>query len=203
MESFEHRGLTIEIRPDEDAESPREWCNLGTMVCWHRRYRLGDDNAFDDPAEFHEWWKEHGEGGELLPLYLYDHSGITMSTGSFGDPWDSGQVGWIYATRETLLKEYSCKRISKLVRERARKCLLAEVESYDQFLTGDVWCYHITSDDIDDSCCGFFGYDYCREEAISVANYHADEHESACAAEQSESDAIAQRNEMCLSVWCD
>ena len=36
----------------------------------------------------------------MLPLYLYDHSGITMNTTGFSCPWDSGQVGWIYAFKE-------------------------------------------------------------------------------------------------------
>ena len=35
-----------------------------------------------------------------LPLYLMDHSGLAMQTTSFNDPWDSGQVGWIYVRLE-------------------------------------------------------------------------------------------------------
>jgi len=41
----------------------------------------------------------------ILPLYLYDHGGITMSTGAFSCPWDSGQVGWIYAPKKTFIDE--------------------------------------------------------------------------------------------------
>ena len=33
---------TGRITQDEYAESPRDWDNLGTMVCFHRRYNLGD-----------------------------------------------------------------------------------------------------------------------------------------------------------------
>lgn len=32
----------------------------------------------------------------VMPLYLLDHSGLAMQTTSFHDPWDSGQVGWVY-----------------------------------------------------------------------------------------------------------
>ena len=39
----EYRGYTITLDYDEDAESSREWDNLFTMVCWHRRYNLGDE----------------------------------------------------------------------------------------------------------------------------------------------------------------
>lgn len=45
---------------------------------------------------------------EWMPLWLYDHSGITMSCGSrsgqYADPWDSGQVGWILMLKETAMK---------------------------------------------------------------------------------------------------
>ncbi len=46
---------------------------------------------------------------EWLPLWLYDHSGITMScgtrSGQFADRWDSGQVGWIVTLKKTLMEE--------------------------------------------------------------------------------------------------
>jgi len=35
----------------------------------------------------------------LLPLYLLDHSGLSISTSDFCDPWDSAQVGWIYTDK--------------------------------------------------------------------------------------------------------
>jgi len=44
-----------------------------------------------------------------LPLWLYDHSGLSMSCGErvypYNDSWDSGQVGWIIMTKATALKE--------------------------------------------------------------------------------------------------
>ena len=41
-----------------------------------------------------------------LPLYLYDHGGITMSTNPFSCPWDDGgQVGWIYASKQKFIDE--------------------------------------------------------------------------------------------------
>ena len=42
----------------------------------------------------------------VMPLYLLDHSGLAMQTTSFNDPWDSGQVGWIYVSKEDALKEF-------------------------------------------------------------------------------------------------
>lgn len=46
---------------------------------------------------------------EWMPLWLYDHSGITMSCGArvgqYADRWDSGCVGWIIALKETVMRE--------------------------------------------------------------------------------------------------
>lgn len=50
-----------------------------------------------------------GPHAEWIPLWLYDHSGITMScgarTGQYADRWDSGQVGWIIMLKEKAMSE--------------------------------------------------------------------------------------------------
>lgn len=169
-----------EIIPDDSPESPREWDNLGTMICFHRRYNLGDKHNFDSPDDFRKFAKNKRKIGVVLPLYLYDHSGITMNTTGFSCPWDSGQVGWIYITREKIRSEYGCKRISQKLLDRVRQYLINEVETYDQYLTGDVYGYRITEinpDDPDeegeevDSCWGFYGHDECENEAKSIIKH--------------------------------
>lgn len=105
-----------------------------------------------------------------LPLFLYDHSGITMNTKGFHCPWDSGQVGFIYVTRERLRDEHGWSRITKKRRSWVEYILRGEVETYDQFLRGDVYGYTVesrpkqTSDadggwEQEDSCWGFYGSD--------------------------------------------
>lgn len=42
IETLEYRGFDINIYQDEMAESPRDWDNIGKMVCKHRDYYLGD-----------------------------------------------------------------------------------------------------------------------------------------------------------------
>lgn len=43
----------IRIEYDDDPMHPRkDMDNLGTMVCWHGRYELGDEQPRQDPAEF-------------------------------------------------------------------------------------------------------------------------------------------------------
>ena len=179
--THKYKGKTIRIEQDEDPMSPRDWDNAGTMICWHKNYELGDENEFHSPDSFEEWWAENGKGGVRLPLYLYDHSGITMRTSPFSCPWDSGKVGWIYMTEEEIKKDFPAHTEKPLgwpvdnndwkkpPIARALACLEAEVKTYDQYLTGDVYGYII--EDEDESCWGFYGEDYCLQEAQSVVDY--------------------------------
>lgn len=84
----------------------------------------------------------------FLPLYLYDHSGITMNTGGFSDRWDSGQVGYIYTDKKTVIETNGWIRNDKgryvKVADRNWKkaaylWMEGEVEMYDQYLRGEVY----------------------------------------------------------------
>lgn len=169
IETIEYKGFTIKIHLDDDPGNPRtEWDNFGKMVCWHRRYNLGDKHDFSDPEHFQEFVNEQKGKIVILPLYLYDHSGITMNTKGFHCRWDSGQVGWIYATYEDIKKEYSVKKVTQKTLEEVKKLLTSEVETYDQYLTGQVYGYVIEDKEGEhlDSCWGFYdGTDYCIKEA--------------------------------------
>ncbi len=186
----EYKGFIIEIRPDQDPMNPREDCdNLGTMVCFHRRYTLGDKHQIrhEDYAGWDQMREQAIEGDlkavVVLPLYLYDHGGITMRTGSFGDRWDSGCVGFIYTTEADILKWYGKKKMTPALLKKAEACLEAEVKVYDQFLTGDIYGYTILDEEGEDpdyatygsnSCWGYFGEDECLKEARACADVFAE-----------------------------
>lgn len=93
----------------------------------------------------------------VLPLFLYDHSGITMSTrraGQYADRWDSSAIGWIYVTHEKALENWSCKTLDapvdyhdskppKPCLERALDLLEAEVEEYDKYIMGETYTVYV------------------------------------------------------------
>jgi hypothetical protein len=219
FETVEYKGYTIELYNDEDPENPREGNNLGTMVCWHRDYILGDEQPRDDPAAWRQRLaEEHDHEGALrywagymddrlyaggydrlahyaermyaqaverildrevpimLPLYLFDHSGLSISTDctmfrAFDTQgWDWGQVGWIYVTRADVLKEWGAKRMSKKLLEKATATLAQEVETYDKYLRGEYvgWVVRDESGAERGSCWGFDDEDYALEEAKRV-----------------------------------
>ncbi len=75
----------------------------------------------------------------ILPLYLYDHSGITMNTTGFSCPWDSGQVGWVFVSKKKVREEYGVKRITESLVEKVTEILKGEVKTYDMYLTGELY----------------------------------------------------------------
>jgi hypothetical protein len=142
-------GTTLEMVEDTEPANPRkEWDNLGTMVCFHKRYSLGDTHDFKS-EQFGGWADMKKklisklDVAVILPLYMYDHSGLTIKTTPFDCPWDSGQIGYIYVTKEEARKQYEVKRLTKQKLALIEKVLLAEVETYDQYLTGDVYGYRL------------------------------------------------------------
>lgn len=162
-------GKTLEIHQDENPESPRTWDNLGILAVFHKRYDFGDTVDFKSD-QFSSWDEMENHIVEtykplaILPVYMYDHGGITINTTGFSCGWDSGQVGFIYVTQKSidLLGSYIKDDESySEYKERLEEHLRNEIETLDQYLTGDVYGFIIKdeSDNEEDSCWGFFGDD--------------------------------------------
>lgn len=235
----------LKISLDEDAPNPRaDSGNLGKMVCWHRRYTLGDEHNYDEPRNFlidlieknvkeneilqmakadsinnikmyynhseklwvvesydsyyREWDKEielaepyakcKSELAEailgamdnsvllklaekhccILPLYLFDHSGLHISTEDLtkwpDGRWDAGQIGWIYTDRKVIAAQYG--RCGSAGMDQARKRLEGEVKLYDRYLAGECYGFVLYQyGEMEDSCWGFLGtFDEVKED---------------------------------------
>jgi hypothetical protein len=206
IETFEHAGLTVRIGWEDYAEpfNPRQYDNLGIMVCWHPDYVLGDEQirnlegrgAVEHEAEHSgrfrsigtlaRWASVAERAPAVLPLYLYDHSGISMSAGAglvlgetpsggvdeFGSPrgWDTTLCGVIYTTPERIralcgepVREgdavYCPPDWEGTAEQWIAKQLRAEVEVYDQYLRGEIYWYAVEDAEGEylDSCGGFLG----------------------------------------------
>lgn len=160
VETYEHQGVTVEIHYDEDAG---EFCNprnndgnLTTMVCWHPDYILGDEQLRGERGAVETVFEsEHGRTDVssmrhlyryltlmrgavcVLPLYLYDHSGISISAGTgnpFDNPtvrrdefgrgmgWDTSMVGFVYTTRERLVENCGEENRPTILRSCSGRC---------------------------------------------------------------------------------
>ena len=110
----------------------------------------------------------------VMPLYLLDHSGLAMQTESFHDPWDSGQVGWVYVSKEDVLKEFGGEKMTGALRKKAEDLLRGEVAEYDAYLRGECYGFELYKNgELSDSCWGFIGSleDACK----AMADYLPDE----------------------------
>ena len=171
----------LKVEHDDDPMNPRrEWDNLGTMVCFHKRYDLGDTT--DYRSENYDAWGdlrndiEENEGEvTILPLYLYDHGGITIRTSPFGCQFDSGQVGFIYVSKDKIEKEGIDE--SKVI-----EYLENEVETYDKFLRGECFGYkvfkikicslgHKHEEEVE-SCFGYYDEDDCMTDGVGMVDFH-------------------------------
>jgi hypothetical protein len=177
-------GYKVSVETDYDPMSPREWDNLGTMVCHHRRYDLGDRDI--NPENYHNFQEildmiVEEEGSEIywLPLYLYDHSGISMSTSSDwfsaidGAGWDWGTVGFIYASEKKILDSWLVTEMTEEIKAKALECLKGEVEIYDNYIRGEVYRYSVlgANGEFLDSCCGYFSVEEAMQEGKSSAEF--------------------------------
>lgn len=97
----------------------------------------------------------------ILPLYLHEHSGISMSVQSFhadvhDSDWNFGEVGWIYATPEDIKSGYG--DLSAESYAMAETMLKSEVQTYDFYLRGQCYGFRLFQDGQEtESCWGFSG----------------------------------------------
>jgi hypothetical protein len=166
-ERFQVGGLTVQIIADEDAQAPENDDILFIVTTRNRYFELLSGKC--DVAEVMEN-KEFCEGFHIFPLYAYVHSGVSLSLGReypFNDRWDSGQIGAVFVSKaEWPYRNRDIKR-----RVSARTSATHYVESWNQYLSGDVWgvvVENTASGEHLDSCWGFYGIDCAKQEAKNM-----------------------------------
>lgn len=139
---------TVTITRDVTPSNPRlNYDHIGTMVCAHKRYDMGDEDATRPPA-----------GAFVLPIYMLDHSRIALSHTPFTGPhaaWDSGLLGEHYITPGKAAEE----GIDFEDKAKLAEILKAELQEYQAYMDGDVWGYVIEDEEGSelDSCWGYYG----------------------------------------------
>lgn len=193
-ETLEYKGYDIDIYYDPDAESPRAWDNLGTFYTAHSRYR--PEKEFDEHFRQEEVFGPYDDFSNSFEkkyiaqnLYLYDHSGLTISSGPFSCRWDSGWFGIVAVSVEKVRKEYGWKLLTAARRRKIEEYLQGEIVTYNEYLQGEVYGYQITpagdKDNVLESCWGYYGKsglrqleDECRDTIdCLIARQKEQEHE--------------------------
>ena len=172
LNTISYRNYTIELEPDTDAGSPREWANVGEILYTSGRYNLGDRRTTREEIE------EIIERDDVifLPVYGYIHSNVRLNTTGFSCPWDSGQCGIIWCTKERAIQEWGNKVCTKTVVEKAKVYLKNEIETYSAYLAGEVVGYMVRDPEGNaiDSCWGLYPEGNSYNHAISEAKSSID-----------------------------
>lgn len=167
----------LRIYQDSDCDGPREWDNLGEIVGHCKSYKLYDvKNPYSGEGGSHlEDLKIYLKDKNLklddvvyLPVYAYIHSGATINTKGYSCPWDSGQVGYIYVSKEKIRNEYSISKVTSKWVDKIEGYLNNEIKTFAQYIEGDVYGFTVEEWDptpgvgwtVVDSCCGFYGTDW-------------------------------------------
>ncbi len=201
MESTDSNlGVKLEIYTDYNSPCPREWDELGTMISFHReiisdKNYTGMDVAHQLCSILNELGEEHypyeeenvdllnrimkSEKLVVLPLYIYSHSGVRISTtfNQFAkiDPtgFDWGFNGIYFTTRQKIKKQYNVEEITEEILEMAKKNMRNNLKIFDEWANGEVYRYMIidlNNGQVIDSCGGFIGDDWKKDMADSFEN---------------------------------
>ena len=175
IETIKSDNYVANIHIDDMPCSPREDDNFGTLIAFHSKYDLSDNKNYTK-----EELIEHMKAFNVfsLPVYMYEHSGIALSTTPFNCEWDSGQVGYIFVTYDKMLNVFG-----EVNYNRAEECLVSEIEEYSNYLKGEVYGYQIykkgncenCSDDVH-SCWGIYGLEWVQEEVKDQLDYLEEYH---------------------------
>lgn len=163
---MEYKHVKLEIVQDENAPNPRdEFSSLSEFYGVRGRYMVGGkidhDFAYRDSLERHI-------------NYLRKARAVIVEFTS-----DAGDC-YAVVEREKLQKEYLQHGYSmRKALYWARQCAKGEVKEWLNWCNGDVYGYTVT--DLEgnhiDSCWGYYGEEYAREEGESAAAYREAEFE--------------------------
>ena len=171
-------GCVARIVADDDcgSDSPRDWCNVATLLLQHRRrsWPWEDDSLDKDDSldELRAAILAAHPGAIICTVQAYEHGGVILraSESMIGpsDGFDSGIAGLAYVTAEQLQTEWMAYgQSAEEARNHALKCIAGEIDTYSQWCNGDV--YGIVIEDPTgetlDSCWGSYGHDESRREA--------------------------------------
>ena len=180
--TFRSENTRVEIWVDDDAVNPRDDAHTtGTFWAWHRRYNFGSKEEvkaargikeqFTSWDQLDEWIRKEFKAIVVLPVFMYEHSGIALNCTGFSCPWDSGRLGVVFCTREAL-KDAGYKIATAKALEKLTAILKQEIETYSAYASGAVYGYRVFEGDSDeetDSCWGYYGDDeipYMLEAAL-------------------------------------
>jgi hypothetical protein len=129
----------IVVSYDESPDNPRDLFVRTILHLDHSRYDLAQETGLGSPRDYDEGTagfeaalREDYPEFRLVPVYGYEHGGLSLSLTPFSDPWDSGQAGIILIHKDD-----------------ADAAAQAELEEYTAYLNGHLYRWTLDDDEND------------------------------------------------------
>lgn len=158
----------IILEPEQDAPSPREDGDTGLfLVANHRDFYVPPPGMKSCPQYRNEVEDLYKKTHWMFPLEAYIHSGVVLALsgcGNFPDRmWDVSQLGMVFAAKSEWRLQKS-----------ARKAAESLVETWNTYLSGDVWYWRLLGEDGEEleSCGGVYGFEEARKDAIACLKHY-------------------------------
>jgi hypothetical protein len=167
-EILEKNNRKLTIWHDEHAENPIEdECNIFEVALFSRHINQNKISILEAntiAADSKNWIS--------FPVYMYDHSAISLSLSPFSCPWDSGQLGIIYNCKKNIREQMQWKIITKERKEKLREYAENQIQTYEDYLNGNVFGFYLYEDNEQvDQCWGFYGADHNKSGLYDSANF--------------------------------
>ena len=173
-DEFEHEGVPVKLVYDTDAGNPYSERDCASMLLigekLSRDYSLGETlslTQFNSCEHAARWLTLFGGYALAIPFRVDDGSNglrtYLVDTGS------DMAAGFLVMTREKLAEEFKSL-------EQAEACARSEFSEFKCYVEGDVYGYVVADGREDeDSCWGFYGFEWAKEAATEAAGYTATE----------------------------
>lgn len=171
---IEYNGYSINIDTDDDCDSPDTWGNEDCFVVYDHRQFFVNRKGFDPREIFEQTQRTKRmfyDGCHVFTLNAYIHSGVALSLAQdqypFTDRWDVSTTGYVIVKKEK----------GSFTRKQARRLAQGLVETWNEYLSGDVYGFTIESPTGEqlDSCWGYYG-DSGIEQLTDECKYTIDGH---------------------------
>lgn len=178
----------LDVVYDECPESPRKWDNICKILSQRGNWNIGDESYDADTANAKLKKLLANPNVYVKPIYMYDHSGQTISLTPFVDPWDSGICGFIYVDRATIENKTANTITDGNWIDIANQIMQDEIDIYDDFIRGAVYGFRLyridnvlhynktteeewESEELEevDSCFGYYGYNIQKNGLLADA----------------------------------
>lgn len=95
-----------------------------------------------------------------LPIYMYEHGDVKLSTTPFSCHWDSSLAGMLFTTGAEIKEMLGVKNLYEGHIKQATDMMTEALPTLQQWINGDCWGFELRVDgEVVGSCWGFYGSD--------------------------------------------